>query len=102
MPNSLVYEIIVSAPQDKDVVSRRLVVEVNGENVYEQTYPSNTTNFGEFNFSHLDNVTVYASDIDDAGNESEKTVLQFVALDTIGPRKPESISVNLIRESYNS
>jgi hypothetical protein len=102
MFNFLVYDIVVSPPKDKDVVSRRLIIEVNGIKTYDEMYPAKTINFGEFNFIHLDNVSIYASDIDDAGNESEKTTLQFTAIDTIGPSKPESIKVNLIRETYNS
>lgn len=95
---ALVYELLCNAPADSDVVERRLRVNVNGNDVSNKSYPSNTTNFGEFTFKQKDDVVFILVDVDDADNESEPAMVQFQALDTIPPRIPSGFKVSLLRE----
>jgi hypothetical protein len=95
---ALVYGLSCEAPVDSDVVNRRLVVNVNGNDVAKNTYSSDVVDFGEFTFSQGDDVVMILVDIDDAGNESDPATVQFQAVDTIPPRVPGGFSVSLLRE----
>lgn len=95
---ALVYELLCNAPADSDVVERLLRVNVNGNDVSNKSYPSDTTNFGEFTFNQKDDVVFILVDVDDADNESEPAMVQFQALDTIPPRIPGGFKVSLLRE----
>jgi hypothetical protein len=95
---ALVYRLSCEAPVDSDVIRRRLLVNVNGNDVKKNTYSKNVEDFGEFTFNQGDDVVMILVDIDDAGNESEPAMVQFQALDTIPPRMPGGFSVSLLRE----
>lgn len=95
---ALVYGLSCDAPVDGDVLNRRLVVNVNGNDVAKNTYSGDTVDFGEFTFNQGDDVVVILVDVDDVGNESEPATVQFQAMDTIAPKVPGGFSVTLLRE----
>jgi hypothetical protein len=95
---ALVYEVSCAAPVSDDVVSRVLTVSVNGQEVSVANYIPSATNLGELVFEQDDNVVLSLVDVDDAGNKSEATVLEFVALDTVAPESPTGLGVKLVRE----
>jgi hypothetical protein len=97
----LIYQITASQPKASDVVSRRLIIYVNGNLTLDHTYPSDTTNFGKFEFYHNDLVEVVVTDMDDAANVSSPTVYKFVAKDTVAPLPPD-VTVDFISEGYES
>lgn len=94
---ALVYEVTCAAPVDADVVERRLTVSVNGETVSTDAYDGSAVNLGEKTFNSGDNVVLTLVDVDDVGNQSEASVVEFVAADTLPPVQP-SFSVKLVRE----
>jgi hypothetical protein len=97
----LIYQITVGKPKVSDVVSRRLVIYVNGSTTFDKTYSSDTTDFGKFEFYHNDLVEVIVTDMDDAANVSTPTVYKFVAKDIVAPPPPD-VTVEFISEGYES
>lgn len=95
---SLIYNVTASAPVEKDVVERRLLVTVNGETRDSLVFSQDTVSFGELSFEHNDNVSVSLVDVDDVGNVSTPAVLEFVASDTLPPSAPGGLGVSLVRE----
>jgi len=95
---ALVYEVSCAAPVSGDVVSRVLTVNVNGQEVSVSNHISSATSLGELIFEQDDNVLLSLVDVDDAGNRSEATTLEFVAQDTIAPESPTGLGVKLVRE----
>ena len=95
---ALVYTVTSGPTVDSDVVTRRLLVTVNGEVVSTVDHPKDATAFGEIKVEQDANVVVTLVDIDDAGNESQPAYLEFVAKDEIAPAQPGSLGVTLVRE----
>jgi|LakMenE01Jun11ns_1017448.scaffolds.fasta_scaffold9833791_2 hypothetical protein len=95
---ALVYSVTAAPVVDSDVFARRLVVTVNGENVSSTDHPAEVTSFGEVAVPQDSQVVLTLVDIDDAGNSSEPSVVEFTATDTIAPAKPGSFGVTLVRE----
>jgi len=95
----LVYSVTAGPVVDNDVMSRRLTVTVNGEQISEPVdFDSSATSLGEIKVEQDSSVVLTLVDIDDAGNASEPAVLEFVATDTIPPAKPGEFGVALVRE----
>ena len=94
----LVYSLAVGPTTDGDVVERRLTVDVNGDVVKINSYPTSAVDLGEYTFAQGDSVVLSLVDVDDAGNVSEPAVLAFIAKDTIPPQAPGGFSVSLLRE----
>jgi len=95
---ALVYSVTAGPVVDHDVVSRTLIVTVNGERESEKEYGPETTNFGEITVPQDSEVVLTLADTDDAGNVSEPAVAEFLATDTIPPAKPGEFGVSLLRE----
>jgi len=95
---ALVYEITCGAPTDADVVERRLSVTVNNTLVTVDVHSGDTVKFGEKTFDQGDHVLLSLVDVDDVGNVSEPSIVEFVASDTLPPAPPSIISPILIRE----
>lgn len=95
---SLVYSVTSGPAVDSDVVTRRLLVTVNGEVVSTVDHPKDTTSFGEIVVPQDANVVVTLVDVDDSGNESQPAFFEFEAKDTIAPAQPGSLGVTLVRE----
>lgn len=95
---SLVYTVTSGPTVDSDVVTRRLMVTVNGLPAGSTDHPKDTTSFGEIKVDQDASVVVTLVDIDDAGNESQPAFLEFVAKDEIAPAQPGTLGVTLVRE----
>lgn len=98
----LVYSINIPISSSKDVVYRILSIHIGGVLKYRRSFPASTTNFGEFKFSHNDEVVVSVIDIDDANNSSTTLTRSFVAKDTVAPAAPTHIDINFEREDFGS
>jgi hypothetical protein len=98
---ALVYGLTCGTPVDPDVVERRLTVTVNGEVVSTNSYDASTVDFGELSFAQDDNVVLSLVDVDDVGNVSSPSVLEFLATDTLPPAVPGGFTVSLLREDVD-
>lgn len=92
----LYYAVSAAPPVDKDVVSRRLTVTVNGE-AKTTDYTADATDLGEVGAKEGDLVVLVLVDVDDAGNVSAPAEISFTAADTLPPAAPE-FGVTLVRE----
>ena len=92
---NLVYSLTASKPEDADVVSRKLEIYVNGVRVSSKLYDANTEHFDPLVVSHNDEVKAYLYDIDHVDNVSEPAVIEFVAKDTVAPKKPKDLQYSL-------
>jgi hypothetical protein len=99
MADLLTYSVVAAAVTDSDVVSRELVVAVNGETQPAVYFASNMTDLGTVTALQNSSVELTLVDVDDAGNRSEPASLVFVALDTLAPSAPGSIGVTLVSET---
>lgn len=98
MTSILTYSIVVDAPVDADVVSRELVVTVDGVAQDPIVFGGTTTDLGTVDVPEGANVVLALTDIDDAGNVSDPAVVDFVAADTLRPGQPGAFTVSLIAE----
>ena len=100
MADSLRYQVSVGPVVDGDVVTRQLSVYVNGADTPREVrnYRPTDTNLGDVIVEQGAAVVLRLVDIDDAGNQSEPAVLEFVAEDTIAPAQPGSLGVTLVGE----
>jgi hypothetical protein len=95
--DTLVYQVTAQPPVDHDVVERRLTVSVNGVSSV-NTYPGDTTDFGEaVRAVEGSSVVLSLVDVDNAGNESAPALVSYEATDTLPPQRPE-FGVVLVRE----
>ena len=92
----LYYAVSAAPPVDKDVVSRRLTVTVNGE-AKTTDYTADAPDLGEVGAKEGDLVVLVLVDVDDAGNVSAPAEISFTAADTLPPAAPE-FGVTLVRE----
>lgn len=99
MADLLTYSVVAASPSAPDVVSRELVVAVNGEVKPVVYFAGATTDLGTVTAPQNSEVTLTLVDVDDAGNRSEPTSFVFVALDTLPPSAPGSIGVTLVGET---
>jgi len=99
MADLLTYSVVAASPSAPDVVSRELVVAVNGEVKPVVYFAGATTDLGTVDAPQNSEVSLTLVDVDDAGNRSEPTSLVFVALDTLPPSAPGSIGVTLVGET---
>ena len=99
MADLLTYSVVVAAPADHDVVSRELVVSVNGETHPTMIFAGPATDLGTVSAAQDADVVLTLVDIDDAGNRSEPCVVRFVAADTLPPGVPSGVSVTLVGET---
>jgi hypothetical protein len=95
---ALVYQVSAGPVVDHDVVTRRLIVTVNGEKDHEEDFSPETVLFGEIVVPQDSQVVLSLTDIDDANNASEPATVEFTALDTIPPARPGEFGVTLLRE----
>lgn len=96
---ALVYGLTCGKPVDSDVVERRLAVQVNGTVVDNKVFAGDVVDFGELSFTQDDSIVLTLVDVDDAGNVSKPSLLEFVATDTLPPATPGGFSVSLVRET---
>lgn len=96
---NLIYTLTATKPEDIDVVSRKLDVYVNGVRASSKTYDANTETFDSLVVSHNDQIKAYLYDIDHADNISEPAVLEFIAFDTIAPKKPKDFQYSLSEQT---
>ena len=99
MADLLTYSVVAAPASAPDVVSRELVVAINGEVQPVVYFAGATTDFGTVDAPQNSEVALTLTDVDDAGNRSESTSLVFVALDTLPPSAPGSIGVTLVGET---
>lgn len=96
MADTLVYDVLLPAA-GVDVESRELTVTINGtaQPVLTPDKFATTTRI-----SVPQDSTIHLSlvDIDDAGNRSEPSTYDFVALDTLPPATPGALGVTLVGE----
>lgn len=98
MAGTLQYQ-ITPAPlaEGTDVITRRLTALVNGET----REPIDIGPGGEFPLFEVPQdaeVELSLVDIDDAGNASPATTVNFTAKDTIAPEAPAGVTVSLVGE----
>jgi hypothetical protein len=98
----LVYNIRIPLTQSKDVISRKLTLTVNGTNIFAKNFPGNTVDFGEFLFSHNDDVLVSIQDMDDVGNLSLTFEKRFIARDTVSPETPSNMNIYFVEERFEN
>jgi hypothetical protein len=96
---NLIYNLTASKPEDADVVSRKLEIYVNGVRVSSKLYDANTESFDPLIVSHNDEVKGYLYDIDHVDNISEPAVVEFVAKDTVAPKKPKDLQYSLSNQT---
>ena len=101
MADKLTYRVSVGPVVDGDVVTRRLSVYVDGAEspVDVRDYDATATALGEVVVAQGAAVVIKVVDIDDADNQSEPAVIEFVAEDTIAPAQPGTLGVTLVSES---
>lgn len=102
MANILTYSISVAAPVDADVVSRELVVTVDGVSRDSVEFSGTSTDLGSVDVPEGASVQLSLVDVDDAGNESVPAVVDFVAADTLAPGQPGAFTVSLVAERSES
>lgn len=101
MADVLTYRVSVGPVTAGDVVKRKLAVYVDGADVARELreYEPTTTDLGNVIVTQGATVRLSLVDVDDAGNESEPAVLEFVAQDTIPPAQPGALGVTLVSET---
>lgn len=98
MKDLLTYQVTVGAPVDQDVVARQLTITVDGVSEGTRSFEGSATELGTIEVAQNSQVVVTLVDVDDAGNYSEPTVIDFVASDTLRPAAPGLFSVSLVSE----
>ena len=100
MADKLTYRVSVAPSVDGDVVTRRLSVTVGGADSPREVrdYEPSATELGDVIVDEGEAVVLQLVDIDNAGNQSEPAVLEFVAQDTIAPAQPGALGVTLVAE----
>lgn len=99
MADLLTYRVSVGPVVDHDVVSRQLVVAVNGETTSSLVFAGSAVDLGDISVPQDASVVLTLVDVDDAGNKSEPATLEFVAADTLPPAQPGFFSVTLVGET---
>ena len=99
MPDVLTYSVTVGPVVDKDVVTRRLTVNVDGTDTGTTDFPGTATDLGLVSAVQNSKVVLTLVDIDDAGNKSEPATVSFTAEDTLPPAQPGKLGVTLVSES---
>jgi hypothetical protein len=102
MANILTYSISVAAPVDADVVSRELVVTVDGVSRDSVEFSGTSTDLGSIDVPEGASVQLSLVDMDDAGNASVPASVDFVAADTLAPGQPGAFTVSLVAERSES
>jgi hypothetical protein len=102
MTNILTYSVSVAAPVDADVVSRELIVTVDGVNQDTVEFSGTATDLGNIDVPEGASVQLSLVDVDDAGNESVPATVDFVAADTLAPGQPGAFNVSLVAERSES
>lgn len=102
MANILTYSISVAAPVDADVVSRELVVTVDGVSRDSVEFSGTSTDLGSIDVPEGASVQLSLVDVDDAGNSSVPASVDFVAADTLAPGQPGAFTVSLVAERSES
>lgn len=94
----LIYEVVMPEVLSPDVVSRELEVHVAGE-IFHYEVGASATTFVLPPMNEGVNVTILLRDKDDAGNFSDwSEPYSFDTKDTIKPKMPGAVAVNLIDE----
>jgi len=96
-----VFALVLPAPGSADVVSRELVVSVNGGEPVTVTLDGSAVESAEFSANQGDIVTGSLVDIDDAvpvANRSEASVFELVLADTIAPVQPGAVGARMVSE----
>ena len=99
MADLLTYQVAVAAPISADVVSRVLTVTVDGVVQPAVTFGGRVMDLGNAQFPQDSQVVLSLVDVDDAGNKSEPTTVEFTALDTLAPAPPGAFAVFLVAEA---
>ena len=94
MADKILFDIALPAPPEgpNDIKALRLTVLADGQEVTADYDPAATVATG-FAATQDSDVHVEAHYVDDAGNLSEPSVLEFVAVDTIAPPAPGALGV---------
>lgn len=92
----LTYLVAVGAP-GTDVVTRELAVTVGGVAQSPQTGDKSRTEFS-VEVPQDSIVKLSLVDIDDAGNRSAASEIEFTAIDTLAPEQPGGFTVTLVSE----
>ena len=92
------YSVSVAAPVDADVVSRILVVTVNGVEQPANALAGDATDLGAIEAPQGALVVLSLTDVDDAGNKSVPATIEFTAEDTLAPAQPGAFTVTLVSE----
>lgn len=99
MADVLTYQVSVAPAVDADVKERLLSVYVGADEPREvRRFEATATDLGEIHVEQDTAVKLVLVDVDDAGNQSEPAVLEFVAVDTLPPSQPGALGVTLVRE----
>ncbi len=96
MSDKEIYGVAVDPVSDRDVVSRNLVIEVNGAVTETKQFPADATDLGDYEFDQDATVTVTVYDLDDAQptpNRSGDLVGTFAARDQQAPATPTGLTI---------
>ena len=93
------YNVSVAYPVDADVVSRILIVTVNGVDQPANVLAGTATDLGAIEVPQGALVVLSLTDVDDAGNKSQPATLEFTAEDTLAPAQPGGFAVTLVSEN---
>lgn len=96
--NMLTFVLTLPAPGAADVVSRELVVSVNGGEAQTLSLDGAATESSELSGEQDNSVTGTLVDIDDAGNRSEPREFSFVLVDNLAPPQPGELGLRVTAE----
>lgn len=95
------FALVLPAPGASDVVSRELVIAIDGGEAVTQTLPGSSLESEPFEANEGSTVTGSLVDIDDATptpNRSEPSVFELVLTDTIAPPTPGQVGAKMLSE----
>jgi len=94
----LKFVLVLPEPGAVDVVTRRLLVQINGAEPLTYDLASSTLESEELSGDDNDTITGSLVDVDDSNNSSEPRDFEFILTDTIAPPLPGELGLRVTEE----
>lgn len=94
----LTYQIFAKPVVYGNTANRKLVVEVNGGEIANNSYFYSYESFGEYTFVEGDEVLVSLTELDSKGKENATTSIEFIAEKNAVIPKDNILYVNFVKE----